>query len=101
MMECGVLSVGTGTCRRTHGDRQTCGPPAGRAAGAGVQGGQTPPYSGRGHRTPHQRGPWSALSATLGDGRFQPRVLEPWREREGGGERSCDHGRGEGPPEPE
>ena len=47
MTECGVLSAGTGTCRRTHRDRRTCGPPAGRAAGAGVQGGQTPPYSGR------------------------------------------------------
>lgn len=64
LTERGVLSAGTGTCRQTHKDRRTCGQPAGQAAGAGVQGGQTPPYSGRGWVGGSRRPPGRALECS-------------------------------------
>lgn len=76
LTERGVLSAGMGTCRQTHKDRRTCGQPAGRAAGAGVQGGQTPPYSGLGwvggSGRPTRRSPGAPSAPPWGMGGFSP-----------------------------
>lgn len=67
-------ALGGGGDMQTHKDIRTCGQPAGRAAGAGVQGGQTPPYSGPawagGSGRPTRRSPGALSAPPWGMGGF-------------------------------